>query len=178
MNRRDAIIAGGGTIIGLGAGTVMADAVRADILVDSELTRGKGAPAAMKQSVSTDGVDYLESSQRVRENGDTQPFRAWARTECLEIGANNVVEIIDDRLDKPVEGVGAGVRYLIFGPVITVDHTVTRDRDGEIVSEPNVPLEDLISVTPHTLQVTVMLDGNAYRREIPVGGGHSEVWMN
>lgn len=178
MNRRNVLIAGGGAIIWIGGGTAVADAVRADILADSELTHGKGEPSAIKQTVSTDGVEFLESSQRVRDNGDTQPFHKWARAECLEIGANRIVEIIENRLDKPVEGVGAGVRYLIFGPVITVDHMVTRDRDGEIVSEPNVALEDLISVTPRTLRVTVILDGNKYRRAIPVGGGHSEVWMN
>ncbi|WP_152421683.1 hypothetical protein [Halogeometricum pallidum] len=175
MNRRNFLIAGGGTVVALAGGTAVAGATRADILADTELTRGKGEAVKIEKTITPESVEYLESTNEVRENGHTQPFNNWARRECAEIGAGEVVPVVDDRLETAVEGVGSGVRYLIFGPVITVDHTVTRDRDGSIVSEPNVTLEQLISVAPRTMTVTVTLDGHTFTKEFPVGVGHSEV---
>jgi len=178
MNRRKFLIAGGGTVVALAGGTAVASATRADILGDTELTRGKGEAEEIEKTITRESVEYLESTNDVRENGHTQPFNKWARSECAEIGANEVVPVVDDRLETAVEGVGSGVRYLIFGPVITVDHTVTRDRDGSTVNEPNVTLEQLISVAPRTITVTVTLAGERFTKEFPVGVGHSEVSMD
>lgn len=178
MNRRRFLIVGGGTVVAVAGGTAVASATRADILADIELTRGKGEPVAIEKPISRESVEYLESTNDVRENGDTQPFKKWARSESAKTGANEVLSVVDNRLDTAVEGVGSGVRYLIFGPIITVDHTVTRDRDGSIVSESNVSLEQLISVAPRTLTVTATLDGHAFTKEFPVGGGHNEVSMD
>jgi hypothetical protein len=178
VNRRNYLIAAGGALIAVTGGTAVANAARADLLADSELTRGKGEAVAIEKTIARDSVEYLESTNEVRENDHTQPFDKWARSECVEIGANEVVPVVANRLDKAVEGVGSGVRYLIFGPVISVDHIVTRDRDGSIVSEPNVPLDQLISVAPRTMTVTVSLDGHEYSTQIPVGAGHAEVSMD
>ena len=178
MDRRRFLIAGGGTVVAVAGGTAVANATRADLFADSELTRGKGEAVAIEKTITRDSVEYLESTKAVRESGHTQPFKKWARSEARETGATEVLPVVDNRLDKAVEGVGSGVRYLLFGPVITVDHTVTRDRDGSIVSEPNVPLEQLISVAPRALTVTVTLDGHAFTKEFTVGVGHSEVSMD
>lgn len=175
MNRRRVLVAGGGTAAALAGGTAVASATRADLLASSELTRGKGEPMARERTITREAVAYLESTDAVEENGDTQPFERWARRECVEIGAGAVVSVVDGRLDEPVDGVGSGVRYLLFGPVITVDHTVTRDRDGGVVTEPDVTLDRLIAAAPRTMTVTVVLDGRAFTAETPVGVGHVEV---
>ncbi|MBX0297617.1 hypothetical protein [Haloarcula nitratireducens] len=175
MNRRQFLIAGGGTVVALAGGTAVADATRADILADTELTRGEGEAITIAKTISRESVEYLESTNTVEENGHTQPFNKWARRECAGIGANEIVPVVDDRLETTVAGVGSGVRYLIFGPVITGDHTVTRNRDGSIGSEPNVTLEQLTSVAPRTITVTVTLAGQQLTTEFPVGVGHSEV---
>ncbi|MBX0296772.1 hypothetical protein [Haloarcula nitratireducens] len=175
MDRRQFLLAGGGTVVALAGGTAVADATRADILADTELTRGEGEARIIAKTISRESVEYLEATNTIRENSHTHPFNTWARRECAEIGANEIVPVVDDRLETTVAGVGSGVRYLIFGPVITVDHTVTRDRDGSIVNEPNVTLEQLISVAPRTITVTVTLAGQLLTTEFPVGVGHNEV---
>lgn len=169
MNRRKFLLASGG-IISVG-GTAVASATRTDILADEELTRGKGKAVALENTNTLDSVTYLESTNEVRKNGNTLPFNKWARWECADIGASEVVFIVDNRLEPTVEGVGSGVASQIFGPVITADHTVTRDSDGTIVSEPNVTLDELISVAPRTVTVTVNLEGRGYATDIPVGVG-------
>lgn len=110
MNRRRFLIAGGGTVVALAGGTAVASATRADILADTELTRGKGEAEEIEKTITRESVEYLESTNDVRENGHTQPFNKWAQSECAEIGANEVVPVVDDRLETAVEGVGSGVR--------------------------------------------------------------------
>lgn len=65
------------------------------------------------------------------------------------------------------------MRGLFFGTVITVDHTVARDRDGSAVSEPNVDFEELVAVTPRTVAATVVLEGRDYAGVVPVVGRRS-----
>lgn len=155
--------------------TAVASATRADVLANSELTRGTGEAVTVENAITRESVEYLEPIDRVREDGHTDSFGKWARRESAAIGASEIIPAVENRLDKSVDGVGSGVRYLIFGPVITVDHTVTRDRDRSIVSEPTVTLEQLISVAPGTMTATVTSDGHALTKEFPVGVGHSEM---
>lgn len=178
MNRRTYLVAAGGALTAVAGGTAVASATRADVLADSELTRGEGEATTIARTISRDSVEYVESTNEVRENDRTEPFERWARRESNEIGAETVVGTVENRFEKSVEGVGSGVRYLLFGPVVTVDHTVTRDRDGSTVSEPNVGLERLVSVAPRTMTVTVELSGHEFTKEIPVGVGHSVVSMD
>lgn len=177
MNRRKYLILGGGAIVAVAGGTAVASATRTDILADTELTRGEGEAVTIEKTITRDSAEYLESTNDVRENGHTEPFRQWARRECESIGASEVLTVVENRLDKSVEGVGSGVRFLLFGPVISVDRTVTRDRDGSTVSEPNVTLERLVSVAPRSMTITVILDGHGFTKKIPVGVGHGEVSM-
>lgn len=178
MNRREFLIASGGIVVASAGGTAVAKATRADLLAEDELTRGNGEAVAIEKQISRDSVEYLESTQEVREQGHTLPFSEWAQRKSAKIGADEVVSIVENRLDKPVEGVGSGVRYLIFGSVVTVDRTVTYDRHGSVVSEPNVSLNQLTSVAPHTMAVTVNLNGQSSTNQLPVGVGHSEVHMD
>jgi len=173
--RRKYLVSAGGALVTLTGGTAVVRETRADILADGELTRGRGEPAKVERAIVRDSVEYLEPTDEVRENGHTDPFGEWARRECGEVGAEAVVSVVERRIDGPVEGVGSGVQYLLFGPVVTVDHTVTQERDGSVASEPNIPLDRLVSVAPPTMTVTVALDGREYTAELPVGVGHAEV---
>lgn len=175
MNRRQFLLAGGGVAGALAGGTAVGAATRADIVLTDEVARAEGAPATRRRTVSGDSVEYLEGTDEVRADGTTTPFERWARRECAEVAADSVVGIVQERLDEPVEGVGSGLRALVFGFVVTVDHTVTRNRDGEVVSEPNVALDRLTAVAPRSITVTVVLDGHEFTRRLPVGVGHVEV---
>lgn len=175
MNRRRYLVSAGGAIVAVTGGTAIANETRADVYADSELTRGTGEAVAIERRITRDSVEYLAGTDAVEENGHTAPFDEWARSECVEVGANAVVTVVEDRFDTSVDGVGSGVRYLLFGPVVTADHTVTRDRDGSVVSEPNVSLDQLISVAPRTMTVTVDLESRGYTTDVPVGVGHAEM---
>lgn len=159
-------------------GTALARETRADLLLDSELTRARGDPEAIERTVDPDAVGYRASTGEVTENGRTQSFEDWARLECGDVATDAVVGVVADRLGRDLESVGSGLRGLAFGFVLTVDHNVLRDGDGEVVSRPNVSLNRLVEAAPRTLTVTVALDGVDGRertRQFPVGVGHSEV---
>jgi len=175
MNRREYLAVAGGSLVAVGGGAGLARATRADIAASGELNRGSGAPVTREQTITRESVEYLPETNEVRERGSTQAFDDWARRECAAIGAREVLAVVQNRFDTAVEGVGSGVRHLLFGPAVTVDHTVTRDRDGEVTSEPNVTLDALTAAAPRTMTITVILDGQRYTRELPVGVGHTEV---
>jgi len=175
MNRREYLLTAGGALTAIAGGTAAANATRADILADSELTRGKGDTVAKTTTVTRDSVNYLDSTGEVSDRGHVEPFDQWARRECVEFGASAVVGVIQSRLRRSIDGVGSGVRALLFGSVISVDHTVTRGRDGDVVNEPNVTLKQLISMAPRRMSITVSLEGQTYTTDVPVGVGHTEV---
>lgn len=174
MNRREFLVSTAGVCGVAAGGTLLAEATRADLLASDELTRGNGEPASITETVTSDAVEYLPSTNEVRTRDDTTSFDTWARLECHDTAASEIVEVVDDRIEQSVEGVGSGIRHLAFGLVVTVDHSVSRDRDGEVTSSPNVALDRLIALAPRTLTVTVELDGQASRRTLPVGVGHVE----
>jgi len=165
MRRRKLLAGLGAGVATLGGGVAVADATRADIAFEGALQRPDGQPVSTTKTVGEDAV---------RDGADTEPFDRWARWTAYEHAAETVLSVVDDRLDEPVSGLGRGVRSLLFGPVVTVDHGVTRNRDGEVVSEPNVPLDRVVSVAPRTMTVTVELNGQAATREVPVAVSESE----
>jgi hypothetical protein len=174
VNRREFLVSTAGVCGVAAGGTLLAESTRADVLASDELTRGNGDPASITETVTGDDVEYLPSTNEVRAGDGTTPFDTWARLECHDAAGSEILEIVDDRSEKSVEGVGSGIRHLAFGLVVTVDHAVTRDRDGDVTSRPNVALDRLIAVAPRTLTVTVELDGQTDRRTFPVGVGHVE----
>lgn len=164
-----------GALVAAVGGTAVASATRADLDLDGELTRAAGDPHVIRRTVTRESVTYLPSSDEVRTDGRTVPFDRWARRECRTVGADRVVTVVEERLGRPVESVGSGVRHLVFGPVVTVDHVTTRDRDGEVRSEPDVPVDRLVSTAPRTLTVTVALADRSYTTTLPVGVGQAEM---
>ncbi|MFC6973935.1 hypothetical protein ACFQL1_03465 [Halomicroarcula sp. GCM10025709] len=174
MERRRYLAALGGSVATLVGGTAAANATRVDITLDGRLHRADGDPAATTKTVTDSAVEYDPDSGRVRTDHGTEPFDAWARRTAIEHAAETVLSVVDRRLDEDLSGVGRGIRSLLFGLVVTVDHTVTRNRDGEVVGEPTVPMEQLLATAPRTMRATVELDGRSLERPVPVGVGHSE----
>ena len=175
MNRRTYVTAIGGGLASLAGGVAVAKATRADITADPSLVRGKGEPVATTGTVTRDYLEYIEETNGVRYPDATEPFAKWARRECAVIGSSAVLPAINNRIDKPLEGVGKGVRALAFGLVITVDHTIARDREGTVMSEPNVGLDELVTVAPRSVTATVVLEGHEYTRDVPTIVRHGEI---
>lgn len=153
----------------------MAKTTRADVTADPSLFRGEGNPVTTRQTIDRDSIEYLEETNEVRYGDTTESFKRWARRECTAVGSAAVLPAIDSRFEKPIEGVGKGVRDLLFGLVITVDYTIVRDRDRSVTSEPNVGFKELVAVTPRTVTATVVLEGRDYTRVVPVIVQQSEL---
>ena len=168
MNRRTYLVAGAAGLASLAGCTAVAKTTRADVTVDPSLVRGKGDPVTAEETITRDSVEYLEATNEVRYGDTTEPFHRWARRECASVGSTAVLPAIEDRFEKPIEGLGKGVRSLLFGLIITVDYTVVRDEEGSVTSEPNVEFEELVAVTPRTVTATVVLEGRDYARTVPV----------
>lgn len=174
MDRRRFLASLGGSLAAIAGGTATASGTKADIAADGRLHRPDGEPAATTETVTDGSVDYLSESDCVRDEHGTEPFDQWAKQTAIEHAAETVLSVVDDRLDEDDPGLGRGIRSLLFGLVVTVDHTVTRDRDGDVVHEPNVSMEQVLSVAPPTIRATVELDGRSLERAVPVAVGHSE----
>lgn len=175
VNRRTYLTAGAAGLASLAGCTAVAKTTRADITADPSLVRGEGDPVTTEQTIDRDSIEYLEETDEIRYGDTTELFGRWARRECAAVGSTAVLPAIEDRFEKLLEGVGKGVRGLLFGLVITVDHTLVRDRDGSVTSEPNVDFEELVAVTPRTVTTTVVLEGRDYTRVVPVIVQQSEL---
>jgi len=140
--------------------------------------QGRGAPVSTEQTITDEGVEYRPSSDTVRwvkyrSGGDpvayeTEPFEKWADRRCATVGSDIVLPTIQTRVDKELQGVGKGASGEIIGLVITVHIGTTYDRDGDVKSEPNVPVETLLDVTPRTVQTTIELEEREHSRSVPV----------
>jgi hypothetical protein len=82
---------------------------------------------------------------------------------------------IQERLGKELQGVRAGVRKIrreplgdLIGRALIAYIGTTYDRDGTVVSEPNVSIGELLDVVPRTVRTTVTLDGREYAHSLPV----------
>lgn len=168
MKRRSLFAAVGGGLAFLTGGTIAARAARADITADPALFRGKGAPISTKETITRDSIEYVDGTNKVRWAGTTEPFQRWARRECASVGSMAVLPAIDERLEKPVKGIGKGVRGLFFGLVISVHHTIWRNPDGSVESRPIMPFDELVAMTPRVVNATVVLEGHEYSRNVPV----------
>jgi hypothetical protein len=140
--------------------------------------RGGGDPISVTRTITDESVTYDPDRGTVRyptlmgsdgpvEHG-SEPFELWANRRCASVGSDAVLPAIEDRVDRGMTRIGKGVRGTAFGLAITVSATTTLDRDGTVVSEPEVPLERLRTVTPATVHVTIEFGGKEYRRAVPV----------
>ena len=178
MNRRTYLAAVGAGVASLAGGFAVGEATRADVTAEPSMVRGEGDPVTTAGTVERDSVEYLEATDEVRyvkyyKNDEpvayeTEPFERWAKRACASVGSRAVLPTINERFEEPISGVGKGVRALLFGLVITVDHTVVRDEDGAVVNEPSVGFDDLVAATPRAVNATITFEGREYARAVPV----------
>lgn len=144
----------------------------------SASVRGGAEPITADRTVADDELEYLEDEHAVKyvaawrhtnrteiEQGEpperepvyeTTPFEDWATTECASVGADAVAQRIEERIDgDPAASVG--ITRENGEMAVSVQQTTVRDRDGEVVSEPSVPFERIVEVTPRAVEATVRL---------------------
>lgn len=140
------------------------------------LPRGEGAPVSVERAITDDAVEYRPVSDTVRWSRSTdrtgpyttEPFERWATRRSASVGSEVVLPTIQNRVDEEVTGIGKAASREIIGMVITVHVGTTYDRDGDVVSEPNVSTEEVVDVTPRSVRTTMVLEGQEYTRSVPV----------
>jgi hypothetical protein len=140
--------------------------------------RGRGDPISVQRSITDESITYDPDRGTVRyptlmgSDGPvahgSEPFELWANRRCASVGSDAVLPAVEDRVDREMTGIGKGVRGTSFGLAITVSATTTLDREGTVVSEPVIPLDRLVAVTPATVYATVRFEGREHTRAVPV----------
>jgi len=173
MNRRTFLagLIGGGLAAASGFSTH-----RPALLEGSQ--RAGGEPISVTRTITDDSVTYDPDRGTVRyptlmdSDGPvehaSEPFALWANRRCASVGSDEILPTIEDRVDRELAGVGTGVRGTAFGLASTVSATTTLDRDGTVVSEPNVSVERLRTVTPATVYTAIRFEEREHRRAVPV----------
>ncbi len=135
--------------------------------------------------------EYLEESDEVRFawSGETRPMGEWG----TERAAEEAADAVDDHLRaNDVQDEHIGVSYHEVDrfdledaggdpndsdferdrPLgVTVQHHYTYDRDGALYSKPEIPLEDVVAVTPRSTAVTIHISDYEYRAVLRVLAG-------
>jgi hypothetical protein len=155
----------------------------------SDPVRGGAEPITADRTVTDDELEYLEDEHAVKyvaawrhtnrteiEQGEpperepvyeTTPFEDWATTECASVGADAVAQRIEERIDgDPAASVG--ITRENGEMAVSVQQTTVRDRDGEVVSEPSVPFERIVEVTPRAVEATVRLADQEHTATVSV----------
>ncbi|PSQ46223.1 hypothetical protein BRD15_09710 [Halobacteriales archaeon SW_6_65_15] len=157
--------------------------------------RGRADPVAVETTVERDEVEYLPEEDAVRyvaawmhadheafvdgtnterePRYETTPFEQWAPTECARVGAERVLEVARDRLERGREEVRYGVSAEDGAETIHVEYSTVLGRDGTTVSEPTVDHDELVAATPASVTVTISFDGRTHTETIPVWVQHS-----
>jgi hypothetical protein len=157
--------------------------IRPEVLVG--LPQGRGTPVSTSRTITDESLEYDPESDTVRyatvvtragpTDYETVPFEKWAHRRCGTVGMEVLLPTIQERLGKELQGVRGGVRKIRrepLGDLIERAHIVhigtTYDRDGTVVSEPNVSIGDVLDVVPRTVRTTITLDGREYDHSLPV----------
>ncbi|WP_226011030.1 hypothetical protein [Halomicrobium salinisoli] len=152
-----------------------------------------GAPPAAVEAEPVQEYEYLPEEDRVRiqyDSGETttHPFDEWGSMRAAEHAADHVASILDDesllgdgvsvgwgRLDlSEIDWAGERStpteeefdRDADFGPSVT--HLHHYDRDGDLLSEPEVSFDSVVEATPRTTEVTVLFPELEYTATFPV----------
>lgn len=162
-------------------------APESDVRFDSDRRLGAGPDASV--SVSPEGdYEYLSESDSVRfqqDSGetDTEPFDEWAAERAVD----PAVERVDTRLFEASISSGQ-VRVGLGGdldgldlpetvaekapeppfPLPLVNYVHHYSREGELISKPEVPFEEVVDATPRTVAVTVSIPEATSETTLPV----------
>ena len=154
-------------------------------------TRAQGGPISTRETfVDGDEYTYLNDSNAVEyvsayrhtnreaiENGsaperepvyDTIPFARWGRTRCASVAATAVAETTAERLDRAELTASVGITSRHDDLSVFVARTVTRDREGDLVSRSEESFDDLVAAAPRTVDAAVTLADREHESTVPV----------
>jgi len=155
---------------------------------DMELIAQLGdAPYIAIEIEPSGNFEYLPEEDRIRTGeSSTLPFPEWATAQAADHARDNLISLLDKK-SLLGDGVAVGSATVDFSNInwkenppdtnefsqdgrfaLIVPYTFNYDRDGNLVSEPNIPFNELVNETPREAKVTVVVSGRSYLATIPV----------
>lgn len=143
--------------------------------------RGQGGEITVKRTIDDDGIEYFEKNNSVKyrsgtasiyDENSSEPttkaeysvitFSQWSKTKCATIAAEALNEELKQKFETSLTGISGAVNHAKEKKEVYVDYSVTRNQDGEVVEEPKIPFNDVVSATPSRIAVTIILEGNKH----------------
>lgn len=129
--------------------------------------------AAWRGTTPTDGGDSDGPPER-EPVYETTPWEDWVELRTVPAAHRKAAAYAADELG--VDGLSGATSSAIDGGEgldAVVSTTTTLNRDGEVVSEPEVAFEDLVAATPRAVEVTYVLADREYETTVPIYVRHS-----
>lgn len=114
-----------------------------------------------------DGVGNGSAPEREPEY-DTVAFERWTTVESAHVAARRARDAVARRLGTRLRGVSFGVTTENDEKTVVAWRRVHLDRDGNVLTRPNVAFDRLVAVTPAEVRVALSFDGRSAARTVPV----------
>jgi hypothetical protein len=148
-------------------------------LAPGDRARGEAEPIATEETVTDDQYEYVESNDTVRypatmSGGEVAsygytPFDEWSETEGASVGSMAVLDRLETRLESTASiGGGFGRRDDADGLAVSVTYATLQDREGNVIDEPEVPVERVLAETPRAVEAQVEFAGRSGSHSYPV----------
>ena len=149
---------------------------------------GSGNPISLEADPER-GYHYYEADDTVTtDSGAEMPFDEWGTRRATAHASDAVKEILLEQ-SLLVDGVTTGTggtdlgsldewagddrpreedfdRDLEISPIVAHQHHY--DRDGNLISKPEIPFERIVEATPRAAEATVLFPERKYRAVLPV----------
>jgi len=156
--------------------------------LDRELSTQLGeAPEVMAEVEPTGDYEYIQEENRIRTgDSSTQPFPEWATAKAADHAGNYIRSLLDEK-SLLGDGVTAGSGIVDFSEIDwdrsqpdkdefsqdgrfapIVSYTYRFDSDGNLIGEPDITFDKLVSETPRKAEVTVLIPEQEYIATVPV----------
>lgn len=152
-------------------GRTSTDTTAAPTTTHGERRRARGGadPITVEETIRDSEYVYVESNDTVRypavKSGDEvleyghDSFDDWTSSEGVDVGVHAVYNLVDERVGREY---GGSVRAGPDGSAVVSLRVVTRvDRDGDVVSEPDVSFADLVAAAPRSVTSTIHFAGKS-----------------
>lgn len=144
---------------------------------------GLGGHLEVEKNFTSDRYEYLESQNEVRhphwrnyyQDGETKnysipkvvPAEQWSEEACNDLARSKLADTVEQRVEKTssMEGIVTGMSSYTD---LFVEHGVTLNREGEVVTRPEISYWKLVALTPGSISCTVHVDGQTYSNMINV----------
>lgn len=143
--------------------------------------KGQDQTLTVNRVIKNEEITYIENNNSVKYRSGTEsiheennsepttkpeysviPFSQWARTRCATIAVEALNEELDQTFEKSLTGISGAINHSDGKKEVYIDYSVTRNQDGEVIEEPKVSFENIVSATPKQVVVTITLAGQKH----------------